>query len=92
MKFVCGEGALKILSLSLSLHLRRGGLSVGVCLVSVGLHVAVQFYVFCAGVGGDLDQNLASQAFKTDQRDIHGPKPYKSIGFGDIHGPKPFKR
>ncbi len=23
--------------------------------------------------------------------DIHGPKPYKFIGFGDIHGPKPYK-
>ncbi len=23
--------------------------------------------------------------------DIHGPKPYKFIGFGDIHGPKPCK-
>ncbi len=21
--------------------------------------------------------------------DIHGPKPYKFIGFGEIHGPKP---
>ncbi len=23
--------------------------------------------------------------------DIHGPKPYKFIGFGDIYGPKPYK-
>ncbi len=23
--------------------------------------------------------------------DIHGPKPYKFIGFGDIHGPKPYE-
>ncbi len=22
---------------------------------------------------------------------IHGPKPYKFIGFGGIHGPKPYK-
>jgi hypothetical protein len=24
-------------------------------------------------------------------RYIHGPKPYKFIGFGNIHGPKPYK-
>ncbi len=24
-------------------------------------------------------------------RAIHGPKPYKFIGFGDIHGPNPYK-
>ncbi len=23
--------------------------------------------------------------------EIHGPKPYKSIGFGSIQGPKPYK-
>jgi hypothetical protein len=21
---------------------------------------------------------------------LHGPKPYKFIGFGDLHGPKPY--
>ncbi len=26
-----------------------------------------------------------------NMRGIHGPKPYKFIGFGDIHGPKPYK-
>ncbi len=24
-------------------------------------------------------------------RRVHGPEPYKSIGFGDIHGPEPYK-
>ncbi len=35
-----------------------------------------------------LNQKSAPQ---TNSKAIHGPKPYKFIGFGDIHSPKPYK-